>query len=75
MKSLNGKLFWSFLWLAFGSNIQQVFKVFDKDLIKVGHWKNSSLEILENPKMNTESSKIDLMGAQIRISAVNVSLW
>ena len=52
-----------------------LFKIFDKDLIKVGHWKNSSLEILENPRINTESSKIDLMGAQIRISAVNVSLW
>ena len=50
-----------------------LFKIFDKDLIKVGHWKNSSLEILENLRINTESSKIDLMGAQIRISAVNVS--
>ena len=52
-----------------------LFKVFDQDVIKVGHWKNSSLEILEYPRINTESSKIDLMGAQIRISAVNVSLW
>ena len=40
-------------------------------ICRVGKWSNSSLEISED---DTASNKFDLKGAQIRISAINVSL-
>ena len=40
-------------------------------ICRVGKWSNSTLEI---PEADTASNKFNLKGAQIRISAINVSM-